>query len=69
MSRYSAYILSIVMTLVSLALARWQLEWWWGVAIFGALAGLGSLVCGIAPQMRINHLVNFFRLLPPAAVI
>ncbi|MGV8922115.1 MAG: FMN-binding glutamate synthase family protein [Thermomonas sp.] len=43
MSRYTAYILSIVMTLVSLVLSRWQLEWWWGVAIFGALALLGTL--------------------------
>ena len=43
MSRYTAYILSIVMTLVSLVLSRWQLEWWRGVAIFGGLALLGTL--------------------------
>ena len=42
MSRYSAYVASIVLTLVSLLLARGQAEWWWGVAVFGALALLGT---------------------------
>ncbi|MFT3762545.1 MAG: FMN-binding glutamate synthase family protein [Pseudoxanthomonas sp.] len=45
MHRYLAYVLSIVFTLVSLALAlamRWP-GWWWGVAGFGALAALGTL--------------------------
>jgi glutamate synthase domain-containing protein 2 len=41
-SRYAAYIASLALTLVSLLLARSQPEWWWGVAIFGALALLGS---------------------------
>ena len=43
MSRYTAYIASIVLALASLVLTRWQLAWWWGVAGFGALAVLGSL--------------------------
>ena len=42
MSRYALYIASIAMTLVSLAMTRFQVEWWWGVAIFGALAALGT---------------------------
>ena len=43
MSRYTSYIISIFLMLVSLLLTRWQLEWWWGVAIFGGLALLGTL--------------------------
>ena len=43
MSRYAAYIASIVLALMSLLLARVQPEWWWGVAAFGALALLGTL--------------------------
>ncbi|MES2859707.1 MAG: FMN-binding glutamate synthase family protein [Pseudomonadota bacterium] len=42
MVRYAPYIASLVMTLVSLAMVRTQLDWWWGVAIFGALAALGT---------------------------
>ncbi|MFT3756863.1 MAG: FMN-binding glutamate synthase family protein [Pseudoxanthomonas sp.] len=43
MHRYLAYVSSIVLTLVSLALAlRWP-NAWWGVAIFAALAALGTL--------------------------
>ena len=43
MSRYAAYIASIALTLVSLLMARSQPGWWWGVAIFAALALLGTL--------------------------
>ncbi|MDI1253537.1 FMN-binding glutamate synthase family protein [Thermomonas sp.] len=43
MSRYSAYIASIVLFLISLLLSRWQIEWRWGVVIFGALSALGTL--------------------------
>jgi glutamate synthase domain-containing protein 2 len=42
-SRYAAYIASIVLTLASLLLARSQPGWWWSVAIFAALALLGTL--------------------------
>jgi len=42
-SRYAAYIASIVLTLASLLMARSQPGWWWGVAIFAALALLGTL--------------------------
>ena len=42
MSRYFAYILSIVLTLASLALTPLLQGAWWGVAIFGALALLGT---------------------------
>jgi glutamate synthase domain-containing protein 2 len=42
-SRYAAYIASIALTLVSLLMARSQPGWWWGVAIFAALALLGTL--------------------------
>ncbi|RZA19739.1 MAG: FMN-binding glutamate synthase family protein [Lysobacteraceae bacterium] len=43
MSRYSAYIASIALALVSLLLATARSDWWWGVAIFGGLALLGTL--------------------------
>ena len=43
MSRYAAYIASIALTLASLLMARSQPGWWWGVAIFAALALLGTL--------------------------
>ena len=43
MSRYAAYIASIVLAIVSLVLAlRWP-GWWWGAAVFGALSVLGTL--------------------------
>ncbi len=43
MSRYLAYAVCILMTLVSLALAlRWP-HWSWGVLVFGALVVLGTL--------------------------
>ncbi len=43
MSRYLAYAVCILMTLVSLALAlRWP-HWGWGVLVFGALVVLGTL--------------------------
>ena len=42
MSRYFAYILSIVLTLGTLALTPLLAGAWWGVAIFGALALLGT---------------------------
>ncbi|MFT4179604.1 MAG: FMN-binding glutamate synthase family protein [Thermomonas sp.] len=43
MSRYSAYIASIVLAVLSLLLAMHMPGWWWGVAIFGALAVLGTI--------------------------
>ncbi len=43
MSRYSAYIASIVLFLVSLLLSYWQLEWRWGAVVFGLLATVGTL--------------------------
>ena len=42
MSRYAAYIASLALTLVSLLMLRVEAGWWWGVAIFGALAVLGT---------------------------
>ncbi len=42
MSRYAAYIASILLALASLWLVRMDAQWWWGVAIFGALALLGT---------------------------
>ena len=43
MSRHAAYIASIVLTLLVLVLASRTPAGWWGVAVFGALAGLGTL--------------------------
>ncbi|HTL15489.1 MAG TPA: FMN-binding glutamate synthase family protein, partial [Thermomonas sp.] len=43
MSRYSAYIASVALALLSLWLVRFGVEWWWGVALFGALALLGTV--------------------------
>ena len=43
MTRYAAYIASIVLALLSLLLAQGQAQWWWGVAVFGALVLLGTL--------------------------
>ncbi|MFT4255937.1 MAG: FMN-binding glutamate synthase family protein [Pseudoxanthomonas sp.] len=43
MHRYLAYVFSILLTVVSLALALHRPGWWWGVAVFAALAGLGTL--------------------------
>ena len=43
MSRYLAYVLSIAMTLVSLALLWRSPGWGWGVALFGALAIVGTV--------------------------
>ena len=43
MSRYAAYAASLVLTLGCLWLARIEPAWWWGVAIFGGLAGLGTI--------------------------
>ena len=40
--RYAAYAASILLALLSLLLARASAGWWWGVAIFGALALIGS---------------------------
>lgn len=40
--RYAAYAASILLTLLSLLLARGSLAWWWGVGIFGGLAVLGT---------------------------
>ena len=42
MARYAAYIASLALTLLSLLLAMRFPGWWWGVAIFGALALLGT---------------------------
>ena len=43
MSRYAAYIASIALALLSIPLALRMPGWWWGVAVFGALAVLGTL--------------------------
>ncbi|TYT24808.1 FMN-binding glutamate synthase family protein [Luteimonas viscosa] len=43
MSRYSAYIACVVLAALSLGLAVRMPGWWWGVAVFGALAALGTL--------------------------
>ena len=43
MSRYSAYAASLVLTLASLLLAVRMPGWWWAVAVFGALAVLGTV--------------------------
>ena len=43
MSRYAAYAASLVMFVVSLVLALRMPGWWWGVALFGALAVLGTV--------------------------
>ena len=42
MIRYLAYTLSIALALASLLLTRWSAGWWWGVAVFSALAILGT---------------------------
>ncbi|WP_374356115.1 FMN-binding glutamate synthase family protein [Thermomonas sp.] len=43
MSRYAAYAFSLLMFVVSLLLALRMQGWWWGVAVFGALAVLGTI--------------------------
>jgi glutamate synthase domain-containing protein 2 len=43
MSRYSAYAACLVLTLASLLLAMRMPGWWWAVAVFGALAVLGTV--------------------------
>ena len=43
MSRYAAYAASLLMLVVSLLLALRIQGWWWGVAVFGALALLGTI--------------------------
>lgn len=43
MSRYSAYAACLVLTLASLLLAVRMPGWWWAVAVFGALAVLGTV--------------------------
>ena len=43
MSRYSAYVASLVLTVIALLLAMRFPSWWWGVAVFGALALLGTV--------------------------
>ena len=41
MSRYLAWSVSIALTLLSAVLALGWPQWWWGVAVFGALALVG----------------------------
>ncbi|GHC05797.1 FMN-binding glutamate synthase family protein [Thermomonas carbonis] len=43
MSRYAAYAASLLMFVISLLLALRMPGWWWGVAVFGALAVLGTI--------------------------
>ncbi|MDH5833545.1 FMN-binding glutamate synthase family protein [Luteimonas kalidii] len=43
MSRYSAYVACLVLTVASLLLALRMPGWWWAVAVFGALAVLGTV--------------------------
>ncbi len=63
MSRYAVYITSIAMTLVSLAMTRFEAEWWWGVAIFGALAALGTfdVVQRRSTLRRTYPIIAYFR--------
>ena len=60
MSRHAAYIASIVLTLLFLVLASRTPAGWWGVAVFGALAGLAWLIgngsFGGRDQSRIGRL-------------
>jgi len=42
--RYAAYVASLILTLISIALvAIHHVDWWWGVAVFGAIAALGTV--------------------------
>ena len=43
MSRYSAYVACLGLTVLSGALALAYPQWWWGAAVFGALSLLGTL--------------------------
>ncbi|MFN7137069.1 MAG: FMN-binding glutamate synthase family protein [Thermomonas sp.] len=42
MTRYAVYVASLLLAVVSLALAATHPHAWWGVALFGALAALGT---------------------------
>jgi glutamate synthase domain-containing protein 2 len=42
-SRYAAYVASLLLVVVSLLLVRQHPLWWWGVAAFGGLALVGTL--------------------------
>ncbi len=43
MMRYAPYAASLVLALASLVMAGWDARWLWGVAVFGALAVLGTV--------------------------
>lgn len=42
--RYAAYLASLTLTLISIVLVfTHHVDWWWGVAVFGAIAVLGTV--------------------------
>lgn len=42
--RYAAYLASLILTLISIVLVfTHHIDWWWGVAVFGAIAVLGTV--------------------------
>ncbi|KWS03343.1 Ferredoxin-dependent glutamate synthase [Lysobacter capsici AZ78] len=42
--RYAAYLASVILTLISIVLVfAHHVDWWWGVAVFGAIAALGTV--------------------------
>ncbi|QWF19083.1 FMN-binding glutamate synthase family protein [Lysobacter capsici] len=42
--RYAAYLASLILTLISIVLVfTHHVDWWWGVAVFGAIAALGTV--------------------------
>ncbi|WP_046656377.1 FMN-binding glutamate synthase family protein [Lysobacter capsici] len=42
--RYAAYLASVILTLISIVLVfAYHVDWWWGVAVFGAIAVLGTV--------------------------
>ncbi|UOF16950.1 FMN-binding glutamate synthase family protein [Lysobacter capsici] len=42
--RYAAYLASVILTLISIVLVfTHHVDWWWGVAVFGAIAALGTV--------------------------
>ena len=63
MSRYFAWWASIGLALVSLVLSLWWPGWWWGVAVFGALAltGLVDLLQRRSTLRRNYPLLAHFR--------
>ncbi|WP_240126206.1 FMN-binding glutamate synthase family protein [Thermomonas alba] len=42
MARYAVYVASLLLAALFLTLSRWHPHAWWGVAVFGALAAVGT---------------------------